>query len=120
MYFTTYLPTYLLNHLPTYLLIMQIKVGRPYNGEGAATSTALSTPGLAAAFNPLLQPTGAVSLSLPQPTLKPGVIGLGGMTTTAVMQVWYGMVWYDTLYCNRRLDVLDTIVVVVSLCACIY
>jgi hypothetical protein len=92
MYFTTYLPTYLLNHLPTYLLIMQIKVGRPYNGEGAATSTALSTPGLAAAFNPLLQPTGAVSLSLPQPTLKPGVIGLGGTTTTAVMQVWYGMV----------------------------
>ena len=93
---------------------MQIKVGRPYNGEGAATSTALSTPGLAAAFNPLLQPTGAVSLSLPQPTLKPGVIGLGGTTTTAVMQVWYG-----TLYYNRRLHDLDTIIVV-SLCACIY
>lgn len=76
-------------------------MGRPYNGEGAATSativsSTLSAPGLAASFNPLLLPTGSVMAPLPpHPALKPGVVGLGGMTTTttastttaAVMQV---------------------------------
>ena len=55
-------------------------MGRPYNGEGAAssaTSTALSVPGLVAS-NPLLLPTAPVPL-------KPSVVGLAGMTTSAMM-----------------------------------